>query len=306
VSLLTKGVSTLSQLLIDADKDWAGHLIKNLGAPVDDADALRRGDALLRSLLTSQGQVIYAAGPGVPAVLDPPAAQKYLRHPGGAAAPEWADVAGALPWDDYHYYCHFFDSVDGIEHNGSSGYYVSAEYSQLRLQTGTGSNYWVWAVLAHEGLPHYVRYAQDAKWRVLAKVLDSINVDVYLVFGHTDTTSWPAGYPPSTMGFRLKEGRIYAYCHDGSDHTAVELGSFSAFTDYAFSIEYTAQTRAVFKVVRIDFNSVVGTEAITTNFPPPSASINFGGQFGINNLTTGLAARLWISLVEARYERRVA
>ena len=48
MSLLTKGVSTLSQLLIDADKDWAGHLIKNLGAPVDDADALRRADALLK------------------------------------------------------------------------------------------------------------------------------------------------------------------------------------------------------------------------------------------------------------------
>ena len=31
----------LSQVVIDVDKDWAGHVIKNVGAPVNAADALR-------------------------------------------------------------------------------------------------------------------------------------------------------------------------------------------------------------------------------------------------------------------------
>jgi hypothetical protein len=34
----------LSKLIIDTDKDWAGRLIKNLGAPVDAGDAARKGD----------------------------------------------------------------------------------------------------------------------------------------------------------------------------------------------------------------------------------------------------------------------
>jgi hypothetical protein len=35
------GVSRLSELIIDVDKDWAGKVIKNLGEPVDPGDALR-------------------------------------------------------------------------------------------------------------------------------------------------------------------------------------------------------------------------------------------------------------------------
>jgi len=38
------GVTKLSQLQIDVSKDWAGYLIKNLGAPVDANDAIRKTD----------------------------------------------------------------------------------------------------------------------------------------------------------------------------------------------------------------------------------------------------------------------
>ena len=37
-------IPKLSQLVIDVDKDWLGHVIKNLGAPVDPNDALRLTD----------------------------------------------------------------------------------------------------------------------------------------------------------------------------------------------------------------------------------------------------------------------
>jgi len=38
------GIRKLSQLEIDTDKDWLGHIIKNLGAPVDANDAIRKTD----------------------------------------------------------------------------------------------------------------------------------------------------------------------------------------------------------------------------------------------------------------------
>jgi hypothetical protein len=34
----------LSLLTIDVDKDWAGHVIKNLGSPVNANDSLRKTD----------------------------------------------------------------------------------------------------------------------------------------------------------------------------------------------------------------------------------------------------------------------
>ena len=34
----------LSLITIDVDKDWAGHIIRNLGAPVDPNDILRKTD----------------------------------------------------------------------------------------------------------------------------------------------------------------------------------------------------------------------------------------------------------------------
>jgi len=39
-----EGVTKLSELEIDVDKDWAGRVIKNLGAPVDASDAIRKID----------------------------------------------------------------------------------------------------------------------------------------------------------------------------------------------------------------------------------------------------------------------
>jgi len=43
-STIGGGISNLSALTIDVDKDWARHVIKNLGAPVDSGDAARKGD----------------------------------------------------------------------------------------------------------------------------------------------------------------------------------------------------------------------------------------------------------------------
>jgi hypothetical protein len=46
VSILIKGVSKLSGLEIDIAKDWAANRIRNLGQPIDNADAMRKQDVL--------------------------------------------------------------------------------------------------------------------------------------------------------------------------------------------------------------------------------------------------------------------
>ncbi len=89
MSLLSRGVTGLSGLVVDSDKDWLGHLIKNLGAPADDSDALRKQDAISRSLLTQAGQLLYASGPGDPAVLAPEIGDKFLTV---GTPPSWSDL----------------------------------------------------------------------------------------------------------------------------------------------------------------------------------------------------------------------
>ena len=96
MSLLTRGVTGLSGLVVDSDKNWLGHLIKNLGAPADDGDALRKQDAVLRSLLTQAGQIIYASAPGTPVALAPQSGDKYLKT---GTPPSWSDLpAGGGFW----------------------------------------------------------------------------------------------------------------------------------------------------------------------------------------------------------------
>jgi len=53
------GITKLSELTIDTSKDWGAFLIKNLGVAVDDADAVRKVQAILESLLTTQGDTLY-------------------------------------------------------------------------------------------------------------------------------------------------------------------------------------------------------------------------------------------------------
>jgi len=92
------GITKLSQLTIDVAKDWLTYRIDNIGAPDSDDDALQRGLAILKALLTAQGQMIYASAPSTPASLDAPGSAMFLKHPGGAANPLWATVGGVLTW----------------------------------------------------------------------------------------------------------------------------------------------------------------------------------------------------------------
>ncbi len=59
MSLLSKGANRLSGLEIDADKDWVGRPIKNLGPAVDNNDALVKSQGILQSLMTGRGDIIY-------------------------------------------------------------------------------------------------------------------------------------------------------------------------------------------------------------------------------------------------------
>lgn len=53
------GITKLSELIIDVSKDWGAYLIKNLGTAVDDADAVRKVQAILQAVLTTRGDILW-------------------------------------------------------------------------------------------------------------------------------------------------------------------------------------------------------------------------------------------------------
>jgi hypothetical protein len=99
MSLLTRGTNRLSQLEIDVSKDWAGHLIKNIGPAVDSADALRKVDAILQAVMPVKGDIIFRGDSGAER-LAPDAGKGYnfLRSRGPGLSPVWQDIEGLIQY----------------------------------------------------------------------------------------------------------------------------------------------------------------------------------------------------------------
>jgi len=102
------GITKLSELTIDVDKDWGGYPISNLGAPTADGDALRRGDegeldhALLANLASAHDHAnlsnVTAAQHHDPAAqLEGESAG--LREEHGEETIDGAAAAGDATWD---------------------------------------------------------------------------------------------------------------------------------------------------------------------------------------------------------------
>jgi hypothetical protein len=69
----------LSRLKIDTSKDWLGYLIKNIGAPVDVGDALRKGTRLTMAEMPdgTLGYVLTGQGAGANPAYQPISAESH-------------------------------------------------------------------------------------------------------------------------------------------------------------------------------------------------------------------------------------
>ena len=101
MSLLTKagGISKLSELEIDTSKDWAGHLLKNIGTAVDDTDAVRKAQAILQAIISTKGDIMFR-GDSEAERLAPDAGKGYnfLRSRGSGMSPIWEDIENLIQY----------------------------------------------------------------------------------------------------------------------------------------------------------------------------------------------------------------
>ncbi|AQX72714.1 hypothetical protein [Dehalococcoides mccartyi] len=98
MSLLSKGANRLSQLEIDVSKNWAGCLIKNLGDAVDSNDAVKKAQAILQSVMTGRGDILYR-GDSEAVGLAPSYGVGYnflhMKN-SGQFEPEWLDIQSLI------------------------------------------------------------------------------------------------------------------------------------------------------------------------------------------------------------------
>jgi hypothetical protein len=100
LSLLTRGINKLSGLEIDVSKDWAGHLIKNIGPAIDSADALRKVDAILQAVMPTLREILSFRGDSGAERLAPDAGKGYnfLRSRGPGLSPVWQDIESLIQY----------------------------------------------------------------------------------------------------------------------------------------------------------------------------------------------------------------
>jgi len=83
------GITALSELIIDVDKDWKSYVIKNLGAPVDDHDALRKVELDNHKTATPIDHPDGSIPPAKLSVIAAPSDKQYLRYNAGEDKFEW-------------------------------------------------------------------------------------------------------------------------------------------------------------------------------------------------------------------------
>lgn len=89
-----KGISKLSELGIDVSKNWATYLIKNIGAAVDDNDAIRKVQAILQAVMTTQGDILCRGSSEAERIAgDYGIGYNFLHMANtGQLTPEWLDI----------------------------------------------------------------------------------------------------------------------------------------------------------------------------------------------------------------------
>lgn len=100
MSLLIKGgIAKLSELEIDIDKDWGSYLIRNLGAAVDDSDALRKAQSILQSAMTTKGDILFRdTAEASRLAADAGKGYSFLRSRGSGLAPVWQDIESLIQY----------------------------------------------------------------------------------------------------------------------------------------------------------------------------------------------------------------
>lgn len=188
------GITKLSELTIDADKDWQAKEITNLKAIVASmvqGDIVYRGTSVLEKL---------AAG----------TLGQFLKTKGAAANPEWDS------FDIFDKFREFIPWIclDGFLFDGTAGYIIEPRGTYLQLSTNNTTN-------------SYARIRTQDPWYNLLATGKVVTVEFPIVYLYSNAdqniwlrmgtgTSTPPSETASHFGWKIIDGDLYASNADGT------------------------------------------------------------------------------------------
>lgn len=272
------GVTNLSQLAIDADKDWNAKGISNakeLASSMAQGDVMYRGASVIERL---------AAG----------SSGQFLKTQGAAANPIWdSQAAVGLSVDDDIWliddWSHWTEYVSG------SGSFVSKGLRHIRAMSGATID--SKAILYHDY--YYTKTPRSAG----AVVNYDNEVTIVAVFDMVECvangkmyinldTNWDVVNPTTkSVGFRLDNLTVKGLVHDGSTLTETTLFTLSTYEPVILKLVHTPGSKIEF------FKNGVSQATQTTNLP--SGNSNVGQRFKVGVTNGGTGATYDIDFVRA-------
>ncbi len=232
------GITKLSELTIDADKDWQAKGISNIKQL---AAAMAQGEVVYRGAAVMEKLAVGAVG-------------EFLQSQGAAANPVWAAGGGGLDYPDIYgkkwFLEQFFgatlDSTKWCAKRSGAGYWEVDCCAHLVLTTDhTVANSWAELAFSYFGKKAQVRKFLDPiyKWRMDASIGNSIERSG---LRDTDGNYIILYHNPGV------DTHVYAYRNNGAAVEQVDLGVATTFYGFGvynvFEIVFTDATKTtVFK-----------------------------------------------------------
>jgi len=254
--LVREVAATLSALEIDVDKDWGGHVIKNLGAPVDSYDSLRKIE-----LDTHEGKATGVHGVGTSYIAKTSRSDQLpaLSDLVIDADKDWNDKAvtnmRSLTLNDRLYVDVIEEKTSGAGIDiGAGSLYVNQTLKLIRWKQKKYALYF-------NGENAYVLIDDPVLGSNQVTIIAFVRKDAY-VNEQVIVGDWkPDGQRNLLFGYEVSDGTIRFYVGDGTNRDFVETSGFTAGVVHFMAGRFNGDTGDL--KLRLDDNEVSKTTSIT-------------------------------------------
>lgn len=201
------GVTRLSQLQIDAIKDWGAYRIENLGAPNSDDDAPRARAADILSGRFGMARM-------------PDGTLGYVLTFQGAGVDPVA--AAASPVDIFNKFreCISWTSLDGYTVGGDAGYIIVPWGATVKMNTTNVINSDAWI----KSTDYWYNLVDAGKVVTFDLVLNDIGADTNTWLRFATSTTDPPTETANHLGWKIIGSRVWASNGDGVNQTITDTG----------------------------------------------------------------------------------
>jgi len=278
------------------DVDMGGKRVRKVGTPVADDDVARKMDVEAAAMpIGEHGDMIYHDAEKWTA-LKAPTTEKWLKHPGGAAAPVWSDLpTAASPFpaayeDEQYRYKRIWQSWKGDDYDvvtsGTVNVAPGTAYVYIEVKS-SGGHARLEAMTGYDATSTYYGHSwdRDTKFKCMVDFPTYAAQSIWLIWGNVSSPD--TNDTNHKVGFRLKDDTLQGVAANGSAFSSVNLETYtSAAWHKTLECVFTPGVKAEFYVNGAKLGE------LTTNLPSGSSYAHIYMQVWVYAADTD--ARLYV------------